>query len=236
MNDLQVFESSEFGEVRTVEIDKKIYFMGSDIARALGYQRPNDAVKQHCRATVKYSTRISGKMQEVNFISEGDVYRLIVRSQLPAAEKFEHWVFDEVLPQIRQTGIYANMSPELRAILMHDKKIQAVVSHIEEHENRIGSLEGTMTVDYGQQKVLNDLHHSRGAQILGGKQSVAYQNENIRNRTFREMWRDYKYYFGVASYRDTPVARYKDAKNYLRSWEPNMNLRMEIAMAKEMSV
>jgi len=96
----------EFGDIRTAEIDGKPYFMASDIAKALGYARPNEAVYTHCRATVKYSIPISGKYQDVNFIPEGDIYRLIIRSHLPSAEKFERWVFDEVLPQIRQTGGY----------------------------------------------------------------------------------------------------------------------------------
>lgn len=65
MNEVKLFENEEFGQVRMVEIDGKPYFMGSDIAKALGYARPNDAIKQHCRATVKHSTHISGKMQEV---------------------------------------------------------------------------------------------------------------------------------------------------------------------------
>ena len=107
MNELKLFENEEFGQVRMVEIDGKPYFMGSDIAKALGYARPNDAIKQHCRATVKHSTHISGKMQEVNFIGEGDMYRLITHSKLESAERFESWVFDEVLPSIRKHGIYA---------------------------------------------------------------------------------------------------------------------------------
>ena len=107
MNELKLFENEEFGQVRMVEIDGKPYFMGSDIAKALGYARPNDAINQHCRATVKHSTHISGKMQEVNFIGEGDMYRLITHSKLESAERFESWVFDEVLPSIRKHGIYA---------------------------------------------------------------------------------------------------------------------------------
>lgn len=107
MNELKLFENEEFGQVRMVEIDGKPYFMGSDIAKALGYARPNDAIKQHCRATVKHSTHISGKMQEVNFIGEGDMYRLITHSKLESEERFESWVFDEVLPSIRKHGIYA---------------------------------------------------------------------------------------------------------------------------------
>lgn len=106
MNNIQIFNNTEFGEIRTAEIEGKPYFMATDIAKALGYTRPNDAISAHCRATVKHSTPISGKMQEVNFIPEGDVYRLIARSKLPQAEKFEKWVFDEVLPSIRKTGGY----------------------------------------------------------------------------------------------------------------------------------
>ena len=106
MQQVMLFENEEFGQLRMIFIDGKQYFMASDVAKALGYVRPNDAVSQHCRATVKHSIPISGKEQEVNFIPEGDVYRLIIRSKLPKAEEFEKWVFDEVLPSIRKTGGY----------------------------------------------------------------------------------------------------------------------------------
>ena len=106
MKELKIFENAEFGQIRTIQLNNDTYFMASDVAKALGYMRPADAVVQHCRATVKHSTPISGKMQEVNYIKEGDIYRLITKSKLPSAEKFESWVFDEVLPQIRQTGGY----------------------------------------------------------------------------------------------------------------------------------
>lgn len=76
------------------------------MAKALGYANPNKAINDHCRAITKRSTPISGKIQEINFISEGDVYRLIAHSKLPEAEKFESWVFDEVLPSIRKQGKY----------------------------------------------------------------------------------------------------------------------------------
>lgn len=110
MKELQIFNNREFGQIRTIELEGKPYFMASDVAKALGYIRPNDAINQHCRATVKHSTLISGKMQEVNFIGEGDMYRLITHSKLESAERFETWVFDEVLPSIRKHGIYATDS------------------------------------------------------------------------------------------------------------------------------
>jgi prophage antirepressor-like protein len=106
MNQMEIFKNPEFGSVRVIEENGKYLFCGFDAAKALGYARPNDAVSRHCRATVKRSSPISGKLQEINFISEGDVYRLIVHSKLPSAERFERWVFDEVLPSIRKHGAY----------------------------------------------------------------------------------------------------------------------------------
>ena len=121
MQQMMLFENEEFGQLRMIFIDGKQYFMASDVAKALGYVRPNDAVSQHCRATVKHSIPISGKEQEVNFIPEGDVYRLIIRSKLPKAEEFERWVFDEVLPTIRKQGYYTadnNKNDETKAKLL----------------------------------------------------------------------------------------------------------------------
>lgn len=106
-NNIIIFNNQEFGNVRTIIIDDNPYFCASDVAKALGYKRPNDAISMHCRATVKYSTPISGKNQDINFIPEGDVYRLIIKSKLPSAEKFESWVMDDVLPTLRKTGTYS---------------------------------------------------------------------------------------------------------------------------------
>lgn len=112
MNEVKIFESEEFGSVRTVEEDGKMLFCGSDVAKALGYTRPNDAVNDHCRidATSKRRTIIDrlGRKQEALFIPEGDVYRLIAHSKLPAADQFERWIFDDVIPTIRKTGGYVN--------------------------------------------------------------------------------------------------------------------------------
>jgi prophage antirepressor-like protein len=116
MSELQIFSNPEFGKIRTIQQGEKTLFCASDIARSLGYSNPNKAVNDHCRAITKCSTPISGKMQDINFIPEGDVYRLIVHSKLPSAEKFEHWVFDTVLPSIRKNGGYIsgqeNLTPE----------------------------------------------------------------------------------------------------------------------------
>ena len=104
---LEVFQNKEFGTVRAIEEGDKVLFCATDVAKALGYSNQRDAVGRHCKGVVKRDTLTGGGMQELSFIPEGDVYRLIIRSKLPSAVKFEHWVFDEVLPSIRKRGLYA---------------------------------------------------------------------------------------------------------------------------------
>ncbi|WP_074046687.1 Bro-N domain-containing protein [Clostridioides difficile] len=126
MNNLQIFEKMEFGQIRMAEIDNKPYFVGKDVAKSLGYKNTNDAILRHCKGVVKHEGfKINGI--KIALITEGDVYRLIVGSNLPNAEKFESWVFDEVLPTIRQTGQY-----------------QAQQNVITELTGTIGDLKGTI--------------------------------------------------------------------------------------------
>lgn len=109
-NMIRIFENEEFGSVRTlIEENGRIVFCGSDVAKALGYSKPNNAISAHCRYALKRGIphpQSIGKTIIMTFISEGDVYRLISHSRLPSAEKFENWIFDEVLPTIRRTGGY----------------------------------------------------------------------------------------------------------------------------------
>jgi len=105
---MQVFNHTEFGELGVLVIGEKEYFPASKCASILGYTNTRDAVARHCRGVVKHDIIDNlGRKQEMNFIPEGDLYRLIIRSNLPEAERFERWVFDEVLPSIRKYGLYA---------------------------------------------------------------------------------------------------------------------------------
>lgn len=127
---MEVFDNQEFGSIRLLQEAGKTFFCASDVAKALGYVNPYAAVKRHCRGPL---TKREGVVQKVNqygdageqvveisFITEGDVYRLIVHSKLPSAERFEHWVFDEVLPSIRKHGVY-----------MSDSILDQVIQHPE---------------------------------------------------------------------------------------------------------
>ena len=102
---VKVFENSEFGKVRMMDVDGQVMFGGSDVAKALGYSNTSKAINDHCKGITRRSILTNGGMQEINFITEGDVYRLIIRSRLPEAQKFEHWLFDEALPAMRKGEI-----------------------------------------------------------------------------------------------------------------------------------
>lgn len=110
-------EENAFSQIRTIEENGKIWFCATDVARALGYQRPADAVSRHCKreGICVFKTPTENQhgavvMQDMKYINEGNVYRLIVRSQLPTAERFESWLFDEVVPSIRQKGYYGDIN------------------------------------------------------------------------------------------------------------------------------
>ena len=138
-NNLQVFNNVEFGQVRTLLDDNKILFCASDIAKALGYARPADAVTAHCKGAVKRRLLTKGGEQETKFIPEGDVYRLIIRSKLPAAEKFERWVFDEILPAINKHGGYLTPDKIEEVLLNPDTIIKLATDLKAEREKRINA-------------------------------------------------------------------------------------------------
>ena len=135
---VQVFERWEFGDLRIIDEGGTILFCATDVAKALGYARPADAVTCHCRGSVNYRpiTDSLGRIQQAKFISEPDVYRLITHSKLPNAERFEAWVFEEVLPSIRSHGGYLTPSTIEEALLNPDTTIQLAQNLKAEQERR----------------------------------------------------------------------------------------------------
>lgn len=219
MNELQIFNSEEFGNIRTAEIDGKPYFVGTDVAKALGYNNPRDAVSRHCKGVVKRDTPTSSGIQSMSYINEGDLYRLIMKSKLPSAEKFESWVMDEVLPTIRKTGSYQKP-------LTTVEQIQVIATGFLDHEERLNRLENTMTIDYAQQESIRDLVSSVVIAHLGGKESNAYRE--IGKKVFAECNRDIKTYFAVNARNNIPKLRFEEAMEYVRNWHPCTNTVMMI--------
>lgn len=179
MNELKIFENKEFGSVRTLEIDGKPYFCGSDVAKALGYAKPQNAISTHCKGAVKQGIGVQTGVKsdgtpsiqnvEMLFIPEGDIYRLIVKSKLPTAEKFESWVFDEVIPSIRKNGGYIS-NTDLFVDTYFDEMpeeqknvLRGLLTNIEEKQKKIKGLQAEndllaqKTLEWADRPIINAL-------------------------------------------------------------------------------
>lgn len=222
MDNLQIFNSEEFGEIRTVTIDNEPWFVGKDVATALGYSNTRDALSRHVDGDDKNTVVIpDGNKGNPNqtVINESGVYALIFGSKLESAKRFKHWVTSEVLPTIRKTGSY--QKPMTVA-----EQIQLLAQGNQDHEERIGKLESTMTIDYGQQRYLGDLVSRVVIEVLGGKKSNAY--DEIGKKVFAECNRDVKTYFDVNARGNIPKLRYQEAVEYIKVWQPCANTKMQI--------
>lgn len=150
MNELQIFSNPSFGSIRTLDEDGKVLFAATDVAKALGYSNPHDAISKHCKGVAKREALTNGGVQELNFIPEGDVYRLITHSNLPDAEKFERWLFDDMLPTLRKTGSYSivqadpNLPPELAMVEGLLNSMKQMYSTQQRHDKAIEQLTESM--------------------------------------------------------------------------------------------
>lgn len=142
-NELMIFNNPEFGEIRTIEEDGKVLFCGSDVAKALGYSKPQNAIDRHCKCALKRGIphpQSPDKTIEMLFIPEGDIYRLAAKSELPGADKFESWIFDDVLPSIRKHGAYmtpdtlATVNPDLTSLSPELQMFKAIFDSVAKTE------------------------------------------------------------------------------------------------------
>lgn len=140
MSNIQVFDNPEFGAVRTLEENGTILFCATDAAKALGYAKPQNAIAAHCKGALKRGILTPGGEQEMSFIPESDLYRLIFSSKLPNAEKFTDWVTGEVLPSIRKNGGYIAGQEELSPQELMAKALLVANKTLADREARISEL------------------------------------------------------------------------------------------------
>lgn len=225
MTELQIFNSEEFGDMRTVTIDDETWFVGKDVANALGYERATKAIQDHVDDDDKDEVPIQdsiGRMQKTPVINESGLYALIFGSKLESAKRFKRWVTSEVLPAIRKTGSYQKpLTPQ--------EMLRIQLGMIDNHEDRITDLEQNMTIDYGQQQVLGETVNHTVISILGGKESNAYKE--VSKKVFAECNRDLKNYFQVNARNNVPKKRFEEALQYAKSWKPCTNTQLKIENA-----
>lgn len=227
MNDIQIFNSPEFGSVRTVDIDGKIYFMANDVAKALGYSDCPKAIRTHCKGVAEIATPTAGGIQSAKFIPEGDIYRLIIKSQLPAAEKFEKWVFDDVLPTIRKTGSYNQ--PQLPQTT--DGKIALLAQGHVELKAEIDSVKADleqfkndMPILGVEESKITAAVKKKGVECLGGKNSNAYNDKSLRQKLYSDLHRQLKREFGVSTYKAIKRNQTESAVLIIQGYKPPLVL------------
>ena len=209
-----------------MNINGEPWFVGFDVADALGYKNQSDAIMKHVaeedRRVIQKSqitTLADVPNRGFTFINESGLYALIFGSKLESAKRFKHWVTSEVLPSIRRTGSYQKpMTPE--------EMMRVQLGMIDGHEERISKLENTMNIDYGQQRVLEKEVAKVVIESLGGKDSNAYRE--VSKKVFSECNHDIKDYFRVNSRNNIPRLQFDDAVDYIRNWTPCSNTRMLI--------
>ena len=141
-NQFQIFNHPQFGEMTTIQCnDGKVLFKANDVAKALGYSSPQNAVTKHCKGVTVLMTPSENQrgtvvMQPTKYIPESDIYRLVMRSKLAAAEKFQDWVVEEVLPSIRKNGAYLTEKTIERALNEPDFLIELATNLKKEKQAR----------------------------------------------------------------------------------------------------
>lgn len=206
MNGILVFNNPDFGDIRTVMINDETWFVGKDVAEALGYKNTSDALKKHVAEEDKLTRHFtdSGQSREMYIINESGLYALIFGSKLPSARKFKHWVTSEVLPEIRKTGQYG----QARIPMTIPEQIQCIAQGHVELKAEIDSVKKDLE-DFKNDLPILGIEEARisnavkqkGIECLGGKDSNAYNDKSLRGKLYSDLHRQIRREFGVSTYK-----------------------------------
>ena len=230
MNELQIFNSEEFGEVRTVVLNSEPMFCLADVCKALDIKNATDVAK---RLDDDERTRLNlGRQGETNFVTESGLYAVILRSDKPNAKKFRKWITGEVLPSIRKTGSYGKPMTTAEKIQLLAQGNEELSGRVEKVEDKIDSLENDMPL-YGCEIDEIQKHvKRRGVDILGGKKSAAYHDRSIRSLVYSDIYCQLKREYGcVSSYKSIKRKYIADVHEFIDCYVAPVFLREQIADA-----
>lgn len=226
MNELKIFQNEEFGEVRSLVINNEPWFVGKDVAKALGYENPSKAIRDHVEEEDKkvgvqnvtpYISDNLGRKQYPTFINESGVYSLIFGSKLPSAKKFKHWVTSEVLPTLRKTEKYEIPKDPMSALkLMFEAQTQTN-EKVEKHDQRIAELENNALLTPGQYNYLSKAVQRKVAQI---KKDLGWKLASKQNsQLYRSINRDLDRYIGIKTRSQLRIKDFDKALQFIENWQ-----------------
>ena len=218
MNNIQIFNNPEFGEIRTVIIDGEPWFVAKDISEKLGYAKTfnmtkqiDEEDKQIFDCSSQEDTNFNPKARQIGIINESGLYSAILGSQLKSAKSFKRWVTKEVLPAIRKTGTYGQLQlPQtpMEVLELHykalkevDGKVNALSNDLSTVRKDLEDFKNDMPILGVEESKITNAVKKNGVECLGGKESNAYNNKSLRGRLYSDLHRQLRREFGVSTYK-----------------------------------
>jgi prophage antirepressor-like protein len=230
MNELQIFNNEDFGEIRTVTIDDEPWFVAKDITEKLEYRNGSRDIKRHTdEEDRKIATVFDGTQnRKTVLINESGLYGLIIGSQLPNAKKFKHWITSEVLPTLRRTGTYTVPQTTAGQIQLLAQGHMELEQKIDEVDKDLQEFKKEMPLLAIECQQITEAKNKKIVPLLGGKDSEAYHNASLRGRVYRDLENQLRREFGVTSYKAIHRNQTGKAIDIINSYELPLCLREEI--------
>lgn len=230
MNELQIFNSEEFGDIRTVTINNEPWFVGKDVATALGYSNPQKAVRDHISEEdrgVNEMDTPSGR-QNLAIINESGLYALIFGSKLESAKRFKHWVTSEVLPAIRKTGSYQKpMTTDQKIQLLAQGNVE-LTEKIEKVNDDLQEFKKDMPLLALECQKITRAKNQKVVPLMGGKNAPAYKNKSLMHKVYGDIDAQLRREFGVNTYKAIKRNQCDLAISIIEAYKLPMFLQKEI--------
>ena len=230
MNELQIFNSEEFGDIRTVQLNNETYFVGKDVATALGYADTFGALKKHIMDEDKLVCQIdsAGQKRDVTVINESGLYALIFGSKLESAKRFKHWVTSEVLPAIRKKGSYQKpMTTDQKIQLLAQGNVE-LTEKIDKVDKDLQEFKADMPLLALECQRITRAKNQKVVPLMGGKDAPAYKNKSLMHKVYSDVDAQLRREFGVNTYKAIKRSQCDLAVEIIKKYELPRCLREEI--------
>ena len=230
MNELKIFNSEEFGDIRTVQLNNETYFVGKDVATALGYADTFGALKKHIMDEDKLVCQIdsAGQKRDVTVINESGLYALIFGSKLESAKRFKHWVTSEVLPAIRKTGAYQKpMTTDQKIQLLAQGNVE-LTEKIDKVDKDLQEFKADMPLLALECQRITRAKNQKVVPLMGGKDAPAYKNKSLMHKVYSDVDAQLRREFGVNTYKAIKRSQCDLAVEIIKKYELPRCLREEI--------
>lgn len=236
MTDIQIFNSPDFGDMRTMMIDDEVWFVGKDVAASLGYGEGKslaNAIARHVSDDDKGVTEMvtPGGKQNVTIINESGLYSLIFGSKLESAKKFKKWVTSEVLPSIRKTGSYQMPVTTADKIMLLAQGHMELQQEVNDIKSDLQSLKMDLPILPVEEDRITSAVKRKGLAVMGGKTSNVYRDKSIRRKVYQGIYANLKYNFQIKTYRALKRSQVDKAIEIINNYQPPYVLAEQIDSA-----